>query len=185
MKFLPLFLIAAILVSCGGSKSSLDALSQLDSLSKTLESTKYTSPDGSFKINFPGTPTVASENVPTEVGNIEMKSFTYEKSVTEAYMVALSDYPSELVAASSPDSLLQGAKEGALSSQGATLESEEKITLDGNPGYFFKAKKDSYHMCYKIFLKENRLFQILMLRDGSYPSQEDITGFIDSFEFTK
>lgn len=185
MKFLPLFLIAAVLMSCGGSQSSLDALGKLDSLSKSLESTKYTSPDGTFKINFPGTPTVESQNVPTEVGNIEMKSFTYEKSATEAYMVALSDYPSDIVAASSPDSLLQGAKEGALSSQGATLEFEEKITLDGNPGYFFKAKKDSYYMCYKIFLKNNRLFQILMLRDGSYPSQEDITGFIDSFEFTK
>ena len=185
MRFLPLLLIAAVLVSCGGGKSSSDALASLDSLSKSMDANKYTSPDGTFKISFPGTPTVSSQNVPTEVGNIEMKSFTYEKSATEAYMVALSDYPSELVLASSPDSLLQGAKVGALNSQGATLESEEKITLDGNPGYFFKAKKDSYHMCYKIFLKGNRLFQILMLRDGSYPSQEDITKYFESFEFTK
>ena len=185
MKFLPLFLIAAILVSCGSNQNSLDALAKLDSLSKAMTVTKYTSPDGSFKISFPGTPIDTSQNVQTDIGMIEMESYTYEKSATEAYMVALSDYPSEIVAASSPDSLLQGAKDGALSSQGATLEFEEKVTLDGNPGYFFKAKKDSFYMCYKIFLKGNRLYQILMLRDGSYPSQEDINGFIGSFEFSK
>ena len=189
MKFLNLLLIATVMVSCGGNQNTMDALNKLDSLSKSMNQSsltdKYMSKDGSFKISFPGTPTVSSENVPTEAGNIEMKLFTYKKSATEAYMVVYSDYPSEMVKASDPETLLNGAKEGALSNQSVTLESEKKITLDGNPGYYFTAKKDSYYMCYKIFLKENRLFQILMLRDGNYPSQENIDAFIGSFELIK
>jgi hypothetical protein len=189
MKFLSLIVVAAFLMSCGGGQKSIDALNSLDSLSKSLENAslveKYANEDGKFKIAFPGTPTSSSDNIPTEVGNIEMKSFTYEKSATEAYMVAYSDYPSEMVKQSDAETLLNGAKEGALTSQGATMASEEKITLDGCPGYYFTAVKDSYHMCYKIFLKENRLYQILMLRDGGYPTKEAIDEFIGSFEFVK
>ena len=189
MKLLFLALAAAFLVSCGSSESATDALSKLDSISKSLEdqtsdlvSDKYTSEDGKFKVNFPGTPTVASDNIPTEVGNIEMKSFTYEKSATEVYMIAYSDYPSELVKQSDPDAILTGAKEGALNNMGATMETEEKISMDGHPGYIFKAVKDSYYMVYKIFLKDNRLYQILMMRDGAYPSQEAVDSYIGSFE---
>jgi len=189
MKLLSLLLIAALFMSCGGNKTNLDALNKLDSISNTLNESssisKYTNEDGNFKIAFPGAPTLASENIPTEVGDIEMKSFTYEKSVTEAYMLAYSDYPSEIVKQSDPETLLKGAKEGALSSQQATMETEKKITIDGNPGYYFTAVKDSYYMCYKIFLKENRLYQILMLRDGAYPSKEAIDEFMGSFEFIK
>lgn len=187
MRLLNLLLIAIIAVSCGGNKNSLDALSKLDSLSKSLEtpitSDKYTSPDGSFKINFPGTPTDTSSIIKTDAGNIEMKSFTYEKSVTEAYIVTYSDYPTEMVKASTPDALLTGAKDGAL--EGSILDSEEKITLKNYPGYNFKAYKESYYMCYKIFLKENRLFQIMMIKDGKYPLQEDIDAFMNSFELVE
>ena len=190
MKFLFLIAVAAFLVSCGGGQSASDALSKLDSISNSLNdqlddmstTDKYTSEDGRFKVNFPGTPKVESQDIPTEVGNIEMKSFTYEKSATEVYMIAYSDYPSELVKQSDPDAILTGAKEGALTNMGATMDSEEKITMDGNPGYQFKAVKDSYYMVYKIFLKENRLYQILMMRDGSFPSQEAVDSYIGSFE---
>jgi hypothetical protein len=190
MKFLSLLLIAALFVSCGGNKKNLDALNKLDSISNALKESsanaeKFTSIDGKFKIAFPGTPALTSDNVPTAVGNIEMKSFTYEKSATEIYIIAYSDYPSDLVKQSDPETLLNGAKEGALTNQQATLESDEKITLDGNPGYFFTAVKDTYHMCYKIFLKENRLYMMLMLRDGASPSKEAIDAFIGSFELIK
>jgi hypothetical protein len=190
MKFLSLLAMAIVLMSCGGNKTNLDALNKLDSISNALKESstnteKFSSVDGKFKIAFPGTPVLSSENVPTEVGNIEMKSFTYEKSATEIYIIAYSDYPSELVKQSDPETLLNGAKEGALTNQQATLKSDEKITLDGNPGYYFTAVKDTYHMCYKIFLKENRLYMMLMLRDGDYPSKDAIDGFIGSFELIK
>lgn len=192
MKLLLVVVAAAFLVSCGGGQSATDALSKLDSISNALNeqtseisADKFTSVDGKFKVDFPGTPTEESKDIATEVGNIEMKSFTYEKSATEVFMIAYSDYPSEMVKQSDPDALLKGAKEGALSNMGATMESEEKITLDGNPGYLFKAVADTYYMVYKIFLKDNRLYQILMMRDGSYPTQEAIDSYIGSFELIK
>lgn len=189
MKHLLLIAFAALFVSCGGNKNNLDALNKLDSISNALNSSatgeKFTSVDGKFKIAFPAEPDIKSDTVATDVGIIEMISFTYEKSITEAYMIAYCDYPSEIVKKSDPDVLLQGAKEGALSSQKATMESDEKITLDGNPGYYFTAVKGDYYMCYKIFLKGNRLYQILMLRDGAYPSAEAVEEFMGSFELIK
>ncbi len=193
MKFLLVIVAAALLVSCGGGKSASDALSKLDSISNALNNQasalntdKFTSEDGKFKINFPGTPKDTLQYIPTEVGNIEMKSFTYEKSATEMFMLAYCDYPSELVKQSDSETLLQGAKEGALNKDGAaTVDLDEKITVDGNPGHFFKAYKGSFYMVFKIFLKENRLYQILMIRDGSYPSQDAIDSYIGSFELIK
>ncbi len=187
MKFLTLFFVTVLAMSCGSNNSSLEALNQLDSLSKSLESnsvsSKYTSPDGSFKINFQGTPTDTSEAIKTDAGIIEMKSFTYEKSITEAYIVTYSDYPSEMVKASTPEALLTGAKDGAL--EGATLDFEEKITLKKYPGYNFKAKKESYYMFYKICLKENRLYQLMIIKDGSYSIKEDVDAFMNSFELVE
>ena len=192
MRLFILMAAVTLLMSCGGGQSATDALSKLDSISNSLNdqmsdmsSEKYTSEDGKFKVNFLGTPTVEKKDIPTEVGNIEMTSFSYEKSATEVFMIAYSDYPSEMVKASEPDVLLNGAREGALSSMGATMESQEKITLDGNPGYQFKAVAGTYYMVYKIFLKDNRLYQILMMRDGSYPSNEAVESFIGSFELIK
>ena len=174
-------------MSIGSSNSGL--LITFILITKNLKNSssiaKYTSEDGKFKIAFPGTPTLASDTVSTDAGIIEMKSFTYEKSATEEYMVAYSDYPSEIVKKSDPETILKGAKQGVISSQNATIEKEEKITLDENPGYYFTAVKDSYHMCYKIFLRQNRLYQILMLRDGAYPSKEAMDAFMGSFELVK
>lgn len=195
MKIFNLLVAVSMLAlfSCGGGESTEDALRKLDSLNKSLDESmntdasagKYTSEDGKFKINFPGTPTVTSEAIPTEVGNIDMKMFTYEKSATEVYMVAYSDYPSALVEASDAATLLEGAKSGAVSSQGAVIEEENAITVDGNPGILFKAKAGSYYMYYKIFLVSNRLFQLVILRDGNYPEPEAVESYIDSFELIK
>jgi len=190
MKILNILIIAVIAVSCGGNKNAdnlSESLKKLDSLNSTMDqpiSTTdiYTSPDNSFRINFGGTPNDTSKKIITELGDIEMVSFTYEKSATEAYMVAYSDYPSEAIKASSADDLLNGAKEGALTSQGGKLESEEKITLKGYPGYNFKAVAGTYYMCYRIFLKGNRLFQILIIKDGTYPAKAEADAFMDSFE---
>ena len=76
-----------MMVSCGG-----------DSLTSEI----YESEDGRFKINFLGaTPTVSQQAVPTELGDIEITMFIYEKSITEAYVIGYNDYPSAIIEAGS------------------------------------------------------------------------------------
>ncbi len=208
MKKLNLIIAIAtsiFLISCGGSSNSdLDkALEDLNKLSESLDSLdnidytannettdnstsdgKFYSKDGNFKVNFTGEPKVSNEPIPTEIGNIDMYMFMYEKSATEIEMIAYSDYPSAMVEASNPDDLLTGAKKGAVQNINATITNEEKIEFDGNPGYEFKADNGSYYLYYKIFLKDNRLYQIAIMRDGSAPTDEAVENFIGSFELT-
>lgn len=146
----------------------------------------FKSEDGNFTIKFMGTPKESSEMVPTEVGDIEMTTFMYEKSVTEAYMVAYNDYPSEMVKKSSVDALLDGAKNGSSSSMKIThFDIDENIEIEGCPGRHFKGYGGSIYVEYKLFLKENRLYQIALLRDGSYATKERSDEFFGSFHLLK
>lgn len=146
---------------------------------------KYTSEEGNFKISFPGEPTVTSEAVPTDIGDIQMKMFMYEKSREEAYMVAYSDYPQEAVDAGDKKEMLQGSKEGVVGNIGASVEEEKEIEIDGNPGVYFKAKGPEFATVYKLYLVKNRLYQVGILKAASYPSDADIKGFLDSFELIR
>lgn len=146
----------------------------------------YHSEDGRFKIKFAGEPKVASDVIPTDVGNIEMMSFLYEKSVTEAYMVAYSDYPSAMVEQSSVDDMLKGAKDGSSSNLGITsFDLDENVELDGNKGMYFKGSANSIFAEYKIYLVGSRLYQVAILRDGSYSMPERSDEFFNSFQLVK
>lgn len=143
----------------------------------------FSSKDGRFKINFSGEPKESSDIISTEAGDIEMTTYLYEKSVTEAYMVAYNDYPSELVKNTSIDVMLDGAKDGSSSSMGITIfDLEENLKIEGNPGRHFKGNNGSYYVEYKLFLKGNRLYQIAIIRDGSYATEERTKDFFGSFK---
>ena len=144
--------------------------------------------DGHVKIDFlGGSPTDNVSTLPTEVGDVEMHMFMYEKSVTKAFMVAYCDYPSEMINESEgAQGLLQGAKNGALTNLGITEPEQEKIIeLDSHPGLFFTGSNGQYYVTYEVYLVNNRLYQVAILRDGSYASKEDVKGFIGSFELIK
>ncbi len=195
MKKINFFVIAALfisslfVVSCDEpSDAEVDAQADeiMDALNDVMEdntaSDKFHSVDGKFKVKFSGTPDVSNENIETEVGNIAMYMFMYEKSVTEAEMIAYSDYPSEMVALSNTDDMLQGAKEGAVSNLQATVTEEKEIMYNKHKGLEFKANSTQFYVNYKIFLVNNRLYQIAIMRDGSYASQANVDKFFNSFE---
>lgn len=143
----------------------------------------FESKEGNFKVIFPGAPQVSTDDVPTDIGTIKMKSFMYEKSALEAYMVAYSDYPAEMVEVSNADDLLQGGKNGALSSFGIEkAEEEEDIKINGHPGKYFKANNNQYYVVYKMYMVGNRLYQIAILRDGAYPDKKEAKSFLNSFK---
>lgn len=145
----------------------------------------YTSEEGNFKIIFPGEPTVTSETVPTDIGDIQMKMYMYEKSREEAYMVAYSDYPQEAVDAGDKKEMLQGSKEGVVGNISASVEEEKEIEIDGNPGVYFKAKGPVFTTVYKLYLVKNRLYQVGILKAAVYPSDAEIKAFLNSFELIR
>ena len=203
-KILTTFIAASMLmVSCGGGDSLTAELNNLaneleknnealvDNLEAvtdeaTIPSEIYESEDGRFKVNFLGaTPEVSQEVIPTELGNIEITMFLYEKSMTEAYIIGYNDYPSAIVEAGSTAEMLAGGKEGVVNSMGVTqFDLEEEVSLDGHSGLHFKGIAGTLHIEYQMYLVDNRLYQIGVVRDGSYVTPDRVDTFFGTFELT-
>jgi hypothetical protein len=205
MKLQVITTIAAsiLMVSCGDSDSLTAELNELaNELEKnnemladnaeavaeeaTIISEMYESEDGRFKVNFlGGTPEITTQSVPTELGDIEITMFLYEKSITEAYIIGYNDYPSAIVEAGSTADMLAGGKEGVINSMGVTqLDLEEEVSIDGHSGLHFKGVAKTMHIEYQMYLVENRLYQIGVIRDGSYVTQDKVDTFFGTFELT-
>ena len=182
----------SILSSCGGGMSEEELQNTIDELTAELEEVVeeeelFVSEDGHFTIDFlGGNPSDQASTIPTDVGDVEMHMYMYERSVTEAFMVAYSDYPSDMVNESDgADVLLQGAKNGAFTNLGIIASDEEKtIEINGHPGLFFTGNNGQYYVSYEVYLVENRLYQVAILRDGSYASNKDVEDFTGSFKLT-
>jgi len=193
-----IFLVATIagvsmLSACGDRMTDAEIQAAIDNVSENMEEeleeedNLFVSEDGNFSVDFLGqTPSESSSNVPTDVGDVEINMFMYEKSVTEALMVAYSDYPSEMIDESDgADKLLQGAKNGALGNLNIfSSDTEKEIEIDGHPGLFFTGNNGQYYVTYEVYLVHNRLYQVAILRDGSYASDEDRNTFLGSFKLT-
>jgi len=111
--------------------------------------------------------------------------FLYEKSMTEAYIIGYNDYPSAIVEAGSTAEMLAGGKEGVANSMGVTqFDLEEEVNLDGNSGLHFKGIAGTLHIEYQMYLVENRLYQIGVVRDGSYVTPDRVDTFFGTFELT-
>ena len=196
-------LASMLMVSCGGGDSLTAELNNLANeletnnkglegsieetvVEATIPSEIYESEDGRFKVNFLGAaPELSQEVIPTELGDIEITMFLYEKSMTEAYIIGYNDYPSAIVEAGSTAEMLAGGKEGVVNSMGVTqFDLEEEVSLDGHSGLHFKGIAGTLHIEYQMYLVDNRLYQIGVVRDGSYVTPDRADTFFGTFELT-
>lgn len=146
----------------------------------------YTALDGKFKAMFPGLPVHNSEEVASEVGPLGLATYVYEEGNAKAYMVSYTDYPPVVIENSEVGDLINGGVEGALSSLGIKqAEKLEDISIQGYPGKWFKGNDGkTFFVEYKMILAKNRLYQIGILQQGSYPSELVDVQFMDSFIMT-
>jgi len=195
------FFTASIVVSCQSTKAeeSIEVANDLDGTTESPEAStdllpgwiNFSNEDGGFSIQMPGTPQQSSVIEPTEVGDILIEMFMYEESVTKIYIVGYNDYPSELFAdatAKETRQTLDDVLMGATSAVGLDIVEEEKmLDLDGVMGKMIKAKSSTngYHAHYKAYMVNNRLYQIGIIRDGSYPMDEKSEKFFGSFTLDK
>ncbi len=167
-KFFILFFIVLLLFGCG----------------KLFEEklTEFTSKEGRFSVSMPGEPGKQTDNIPTAVGSIETHIFMVEKS-NIAYMVAYSDYPSEMVQQSNPDDVLDGAKKGAMQNIDGKITKEELIAYGEAPAVelYFSAKGGKGKGQAVIVLSGNRLYQALAVGSNLLYPDRTVEKFIDSF----
>ncbi|MBE7385347.1 MAG: hypothetical protein F6J95_028600 [Leptolyngbya sp. SIO1E4] len=151
----------------------------------TLTFEEFASEAGQFSIAAPSPMEETQQSVPTPVGPIDIYTFTAEEE-NSAYVVAYSDYPAEVVEQSDPESLLDSSRDGALGNLNGTLLSEDPIDIDGNPGRSLVIDAitetgEAATINSRIYLVNNRLYQILVVMPKGQEATADAATFLESF----
>jgi hypothetical protein len=136
------------------------------------------STDG-FSATFPAQPELSKRNIDTSAGPIELRSYVVSAG-QDALFVGVADYGSK-TAGQDPNTLLQGAKNGALTNSKSHLLRETPIMLGVYHGLEFEAESDAAHFYARIYMVGSTLYQTLVVTPVGSP-YADTTRFLDSFQ---
>jgi len=145
---------------------------------------KFTSTEGAFSVLMPDTPTKQKQTANTQWGPIDVYSFIVERE-DGVYMVSYSDYPQSVVQQIDPEVILDSARDRGVANVQGTLISELSISLEEYPGRELRIKSPTLVgeiiLYNRIFLVDNRLYQITVVTPKEESFSEDIRKFFDSF----
>jgi hypothetical protein len=146
---------------------------------QTTQWKAYSYPSDGFQASYPSEPTVQKKDVDTQAGKFELR--TYTAAVGDvALFIGVCDYGEQTTKAD-PDSMLQGAKNGALINSNSHIVSEQKITMGAYHGLQFDAESDSAHFRARIYMVGSTLYQTLVIYPLSKP-YDQTDKFLDSFQ---
>jgi len=146
---------------------------------QTPEWKSYSYPADGFRATFPFEPAMQKKNVPTDAGTFELRAYLAEDG-SAALFVGVCDYGAA-VQGRDPDSVLNGAQNGAIANVSGHLVSGNKITLGIYHGVAFEAENDSMHFSARIYLVGTTLYQTLIASPLGQP-YAGVTRFLDSFQ---
>jgi hypothetical protein len=129
----------------------------------------FTSAEGMFKINFPGTPQESAKPLTLQGGGVStLHQFWVDEDFDYiSYMVIYNDYPADYASAS-PQELLETMRDGVVRDK--TLTSDVPIELFGVPGRAFTAvDKDGWQYAVHQFLAGSRLYQLIVVNSKNHP----------------
>jgi hypothetical protein len=139
----------------------------------------YSYPADGFSASFPSEPELQKRDVPTDAGTFELRSYIGTDGAV-AMFIGVCDYGAQ-AAGKDPDTLLQGAKNGALTNSKSHLLSEKKMTLGIYHGLTFEAESDTAHFSARVYMVGTTLYQTLVVYPLGKP-YADTTRFLDSFQ---
>jgi len=171
-------LLLVIHFSCGNSSNG----SKTDFISKDNTTKKFFSQDGQFRILFEQEPTAYTKDIPNENGSIRMNYFIYEKGINLIYCISYADYPESYFTNKVTEDVLQQLLVTYIDSQSAGLETSKQFTSGKWPGISFKASNSDTFVFGQYILKNNRLFQLTVTKEGGYANEADANAFFTSLE---
>lgn len=139
----------------------------------------YSYPADGFSASYPSQPELQKKDIPTDAGSFQLRSYLAQDSEV-ALFVGVCDYGTT-AAGKDADTLLQDAKNGALTNSNSQLVSEKKITLGLYPGVEFEATSQVGHFSARIYLVGTTLYQALVVAPLAKP-YTDTARFLDSFQ---
>ena len=147
----------------------------------------FHSKEGGFSVSMPGTPVEKRQAYHTQAGPVEAHFFTVEADRGSlVYMVVYGDYPEALMAANDREMLLDAARDGAVGNIQGTLVSERTVSLGGHPGRELQVLSADGKLALRmrIYLANNRQYQVVAVMPKETRSTEDRDRFLDSFRLT-
>ena len=144
----------------------------------------FTSNVSGFKVQLPSPP---KKDTQTAAG-VDVKTYTVQEN-DGAYVVAVAEIPIPAgESAAKIEARLDGARDGMVRNIHAKLKSSSRITLNGRyPGREVQAtlpnKKGIVRA--KIFIVDQRLYQVLVIGTTSWATSDDANRFLNSFALTR
>ena len=163
------------------------ALGALGSVVRADE--KYTSATGKYTATFPAAPkefaTPDADVVPA-MGKYKYFSASLEINKDDAYMVMYHDYPQGVIK-DEPQVVLERVKDGWKGDKGRVVEDREiSLGADKVPGRAFILNNGAYYYRARIFLKDARLYQAIVVgKSKEFVAAPAADKFLDSFGITK
>lgn len=136
-----------------------------------------------FNINMPGTPTKSEQTETTAVGPVQIHMYTLDNG-SEGYVVGYSEYPSFVFSQRDADTLLDGARDGAVKNVKGEVLSEHPMSLGKYVGREItgKSPENNFAFTSRLYLANPRMYMLIYLRKGDQPISDDGKKFLDSFE---
>ncbi|CAG0934853.1 hypothetical protein TFLX_03709 [Thermoflexales bacterium] len=140
---------------------------------------EYRSAEGGFTVLLPAEPEVKTQSADTAAGTVQL-TMAMAEAKNYAAGVSFNEIPSK--ASGDPETLLAGGREGAAKNLKGIVVSNKPIKLGAYPGTEFVVKTPS-DLIYtaRLYLVDDRLYQILFLVPKEQLDQFDVQGFFDSF----
>ena len=147
---------------------------------------KVDSTEGRFSVVMPTTPQTSSSDVDTRLGKLKLYTLSSSSKVGE-FMLSYADYPNEANPADK-DKVLDGVIDGVLKGLQGELISQNKITLNGNPGREMRARRtiEGAEMIFswKVVLVGRRLYQMGVGTSKGDAESPDIQKFFMSLQLS-
>lgn len=142
--------------------------------------------EGGFSVLMRGQPEYQRQMLETPAGR--MQAHLYSADGADAYFaVGYSDYPLALVLGGSPDKLFEGVRDTWVRRlEGRLTSADDRITAGSYPGYAFsangKAKGAGAILDARLYLVDQRLYQIVAISRRHAVSQGIVNRYLDSFK---
>lgn len=146
---------------------------------------EYRPAGGGFRVEMPGTPTVAAQNIDIAGGRVATQiQATLLWSKTD-YTVVYMDYPPDIGHSMPPERLLERVRDST--AHRGELRSDAAFTVGGAPAReFVVATNDNISFVMRVVWSGNRLFRIMVLGFGLDVADRPATRrFLDSFALVK
>lgn len=142
---------------------------------------KFNSQEGEFSVLFPGQPKEGVENAYLKV----LHTVVYEEDKRIAYMVFYSDVGKQLLK-DGADKFYDNARSGIIATSGNILLSEKAITLGEISGREMEVKvnNDEYFSVVRVFLSNDRLYQVIVTVPKENRDSTNILYFLSSFRLS-